>query len=134
MPIQIERSLEPEMLWTPSECRELVIFTAAIERSAGMHLDSNSLITASGSADRLLGGGRFSPLSRISLQDPTAKLLDNEKKVHPMNPEKPEANVRDYCDDFAFQAIQVLFQFALVGCHAEIESVHPVFHFPRVLP
>jgi hypothetical protein len=56
----------------------------------------------------LLGGGRISPLSRICLRSPSAQLLDDEKKVHPMSPEEPERNVRDYCDDFTFQAVQEL--------------------------
>ncbi len=38
----------------------------------------------------------------------SAQLLHNEKEVHPMNPEKPERNVRDYRDDFSFQTVQKL--------------------------
>jgi hypothetical protein len=38
----------------------------------------------------------------------SAQLLDNKKKVHPMRPEKPERNVREYCDDFTFQAVKEL--------------------------
>ena len=48
-----------------------------------------------------------------------------------MSPEKRDGNVRDYCDDFTFQAVQELLQFALVACHLDIESVHPVFHLPN---
>jgi hypothetical protein len=59
--------------------------------------------------NRLLGGGRVSQLSRICLLEAeSARLLDNEKKVHPVKPEKPHGNIRDYCDDFTFQVVKEL--------------------------
>ena len=47
-----------------------------------------------------------------------------------MSPEKPDSNVRDYGDDFTFEAVQELLQFGLVRCHLDIEAMHPVFHLP----
>ncbi len=38
----------------------------------------------------------------------SAQFLHDEDKVYPRNPEKPDRNVREYCYDFAFQAIQEL--------------------------
>lgn len=43
--------------------------------------------------------------------------------------EEDGSNVRDYGHHFALQAIQELFQFGLVRCHPDIESVNSVFHF-----
>lgn len=45
-----------------------------------------------------------------------------------MSPEKRDGNIRDYCEDFTFQAVKELLQFALVSGHLDIESMHPVFH------
>jgi hypothetical protein len=66
-------------------------------------------------------------------RSPSAQLLDNEKKVHPMSPEKPDTNVRDYGDDFTFQAVQELLQLGLVRRHPDIEPMYPVFHLPTLL-
>jgi hypothetical protein len=67
----------------------------------------------------------------IRLRVQSAQLLHNKQKVHPMRPEKPERNVREYCNNFAFQAVQEFLQFVLVAGHPDIEPVHPVFHQPE---
>jgi hypothetical protein len=68
------------------------------------------------------------PFTRSAIAGPSAQLFDDEEKVHPVSPEERDGNVRHYCDDLTFQAVQELLQFALVGCHPDIEAVDPVFH------
>jgi hypothetical protein len=57
----------------------------------------------------------------------SAHLLDDENEVHKGG--RKGGNVGDYGHDFALQAVQELFQFALLTRHLDIEMVHSVLHF-----
>jgi hypothetical protein len=56
----------------------------------------------------------------------SAYLLHDEQKVHAVDPEEAHRDVWDNRDDLAFQAVQELLQFALVGSHAEIETMNSI--------
>jgi len=60
-------------------------------------------------------------------------LFHNQKKVHRSSRSpngKLGINAWDDCYNFAFQAIQELFQLPLVFRHINVESMNPVSQFP----
>jgi hypothetical protein len=63
-------------------------------------------------------------------------FFHDEKKIYPMNPEKTHRDVGDDRHDLPFQAVQKLFELALISGHAEIKAVDSIFrlHFrPPIL-
>jgi len=91
------------------------------------------MTAAVGACKRVLDGGKTSPPSRMCLHIPSGELLNNENEVNPMGPEKPECDVRHYCDDFTIQSVQKFLEFALVVCHSDVESVNFVLHLFQIL-
>jgi hypothetical protein len=44
-----------------------------------------------------------------------------------VNPEEAHRDILDDCDNLTFQAVQELFQFALIDRHLEIEAMNTIF-------
>jgi hypothetical protein len=79
----------------------------------------------------LQGGGERDAnwaLSHIFFRAQSGQLFDDEHKINAVDPKSPHADVGDDGDDLAFQVVQELLEFALIGGHFDIETMHPVLH------
>jgi hypothetical protein len=58
---------------------------------------------------------------------PALHFFHDKQKVHAVNPEESQRDVRDDGDDLAFQAVQELLQFALITRHLKVEAMDTIF-------